>query len=229
MIRLCFIALALLVPILATGAGNDKDRARMTGDATYSNDTVDIAATVLLAREDITDTLGADPGPGYCIVKITVTPKDGQKLRVDADDFTILSHKDGQRSQPFQPSQIAGSATMVVSTRSTGGGGLMGESNGPIWGGIGGAPERLPGNGGGFGNAGGGETTSARVEKSTSNAKSPLLVALEKHMFPVKDTTEPVSGLLYFPLDGKQKAKDLALLYKGQAGRFSMEFHQSGK
>lgn len=225
--RLCLIALALFAPIL--GAGKDKDRARMTGNATYSNDNIDVAATVLLAPDEIRSTLGADPGPGYCIVKITVTPKDGQKLRVDADDFTILSHKDGQRSQPFQPSQIAGSATMVVSTRSTGGGGFMGESNGPIWGGIGGAPERLPGSGGGFGNAGGEETTSARVEKSTSSTKSPLLAALEKHMFPSKEIVEPVSGLLYFPLDGKQKAKDLALLYKGQAGRFSMEFQQSEK
>lgn len=223
--RLHLIALALFASVLATGANKDKDRAKIIGDATYSNDNIDVAATVMLDRDEIRNTLGADLGTGYCIVKITVTPKGDEKLRVDYDDFTILSHKDGQRSQPFQPSQIAGSATMVVSTRSTGGS-MMGDNNGPVWGGIGGGmPRRGPGNGGGVGNASGEESTSAKVEKDGTSTKSPLLVALEKQMFPVKETTEPVSGLLYFPLDGKQKAKDLALLYKGQAGRFSMEFH----
>lgn len=222
--RLRLITAALAVSVLACGASKDKDRAKIIGDATYSNDNVDVAATVLLDRDEIRNLLGADLGPGYCVVKLKVTPKGDDKLRVDADDFTLLSHKDGQRSQPFQPGQIAGGATMVVSTRSTGGG-IMGESGGPIWGGIGGTPERLPGSGGGFGNSGGEETTSATLEKNRGAQKSPLLAALEKQMFPGKETMEPVSGLLYFPLDGKQKAKDLALLYKGQAGRFSMEFH----
>ncbi len=222
--RLQLIVLALFASVLVTGANKDKERQKRLGDATYSNDNIDIAATVLLAQDEMHNALGANLGPGYCIVKLTVTPKGDEKLRVDFDDFTLLSYKDGQRSQPFQPSQIAGNATMVVSTRSTGGG-MMGENNGPIWGGIGGSPQRMPGNGGGFGNAGSDETASAKMEKSTSKDKNPLLVALEKQMFPVKETTEPVSGLLYFPLEGKQKAKDLALLYKGQAGRFSMEFH----
>jgi hypothetical protein len=33
-----------------------------------------------------------------------------------------------------------------------------------------------------------------------------------------------VSGYLYFPLDGKHKLKNLAILYRGQAGRIDMEF-----
>ena len=43
-------------------------------------------------------------------------------------------------------------------------------------------------------------------------------------MLPDKETKEPVEGLLYFLLEGKNKAKDLGLLYKGPAGRLAMDF-----
>ncbi|MCX6622012.1 MAG: hypothetical protein NTY38_13270 [Acidobacteria bacterium] len=220
--RLQLLALTLLAATLAASSSKDKT----FGDATYSNDTVEIAATVLLDKDSIRNTLGAELGAGYCIVRVTVTPKGDDKMRVDFDDFTLLSYKDGQRSQPFQPSQIAGNATMVVTTRSTGGGGMAGENNGPIWGGMGGGvPRRGPGSGGGIGNTASEQTASASIEKGNATGKSPLMVALEKQMSPMKETTEPVTGLLYFSLEGKQKPKNLALLYKGQAGRFSMEFH----
>ena len=38
------------------------------------------------------------------------------------------------------------------------------------------------------------------------------------------ETKEPVEGLLYFLLDGKNKVKDLGLIYKGPAGRLAMDF-----
>jgi hypothetical protein len=33
-----------------------------------------------------------------------------------------------------------------------------------------------------------------------------------------------VSGYLYFPLDGKHKLKNLAVLYRGSAGKLNLEF-----
>jgi len=47
---------------------------------------------------------------------------------------------------------------------------------------------------------------------------------LESKVLPDTETKEPVEGLLYFLLDGKNKPKDLGLLYKGPAGRLSMDF-----
>ena len=43
-------------------------------------------------------------------------------------------------------------------------------------------------------------------------------------MLPDKESLQPVSGLLYFPLDGKVKIKDLEMFYKGPAGKLSIEF-----
>jgi hypothetical protein len=38
------------------------------------------------------------------------------------------------------------------------------------------------------------------------------------------ETKDPVEGLLYFLLEGKNKPKDLGLIYKGAAGRLAMDF-----
>src|SRR5580698_6153075 len=40
----------------------------------------------------------------------------------------------------------------------------------------------------------------------------------------IKETKTPVEGLLYFSISGKLKAKDVALVYKGAAGKLVMEF-----
>ena len=39
-----------------------------------------------------------------------------------------------------------------------------------------------------------------------------------------KEITEPVSGLLYFQLEGKVKPKDLELYFKTSAGRLGLRF-----
>jgi hypothetical protein len=208
----------------------DPEKYTRPADATFSNDNVEMAATAILDPATIRQVLGTELGRGYCLVKVVVTPKTEDKLRVDLDDFTLLSYKDGQRSQPFQPSQIAGSATMVVSTRSVAGGGTTSENNGPIWGGLGGGmPQRMPGSGGGIGNTASETEAQAKIEKGDKKPKSPLMVALEKNLFQSGEFAEPRTGYLYFPLEGKQKSKELALLYKGQAGRFTMAFHSEQK
>ena len=51
--------------------------------------------------------------------------------------------------------------------------------------------------------------------------KNPLLAVLKAKVLPETETMEPVEGLLYFLIDGKFKQKDLALIYKGQAGRLT--------
>jgi hypothetical protein len=85
--------------------------------------------------------------------------------------------------------------------------------------------------GGGVGSSPG--TVQRDVIKSTQiddNAKeSPALGALTAKILPDKETKTPMEGLLYFSISGKLKPKDVALVYKGDAGKLVMEFEQPKK
>ena len=84
----------------------------------------------------------------------------------------------------------------------------------------------MGGDGGALGNGASAETETKATQTQDPKAKdNPLLAILQDKMFMDKDTKEPVSGLLYFPLDGKVKLKDLELIYKGPAGRLIVPVH----
>lgn len=213
--------MALAVVSLAV-AGEKKP----VGPASAGNDKVELVASVHATPEEVQQVLGASLPAGIVIVKITVTPKGGETLRIDPDDFTLLSYKDGQRSGAYAPSQIAGSGTMVVTARTTGGGMMSESGRGPSWGGIGGSRPQSMGGTGISGGGGGSETTN-EVKIKDDGKENPVLTTLKERQLPRSEGETPTSGLLYFPLDGKHKLKDLALLYKGSAGRLTLEF--SGK
>jgi hypothetical protein len=185
------------------------DRKNLPGQA--GNDDVDIEASLILSHEDVTSAIGADIGEGYIAARVKVTPKGDAPLRVGPDDFTIICHKDGQRSTALAPSEIAGKGALIVK-RGTADGGKAGWSAGGIGGGLGSSPG----------------TVQRDVIKGTQiddNAKeSPALGALSAKVFPDKETKTPVEGLLYFSITGKVKPKDLTIQYKGAAGRLQMEF-----
>src|ERR1700730_7928157 len=167
-----------------------------------SNDLVDITATAILDKERIRQELGSDFGGDIVLVRVTVRPVSDKPIKVSLDDFLLVSGRDGERSEPYSPSQIAGSDVLVV-TRQEGGkkstglgvslGGLMG-------GGEGGAS---------------GTTLETKVEKSDSDKPNPLLAVLKDKVLPEKEITESISGFLYFQVVGKIKTKDLKLHYKG--------------
>ncbi len=204
-----------------------REKTRPTGEA--GNDNVDIYATPLLEKEQIQAAVGAELPPGIIVVQVRVVPKGEEALSVSRDDFQIISHKDGQRSGPFVPSQIVGNSTLVISTVTTPGGGVGRRNNGPIWGGIPGTmgrPSQMPGDGASAGSATTAETQ-ARAKAVTVDPKQkedPLLAILAGKMLADKESKEPLSGLLYFPLEGKQKLKDIELIYKGPAGRLIVPF-----
>lgn len=188
------------------------------------NDNVDISAKPLLDRDEIQQAVGVDLGPGYVVVQVTITPKTEKGLKISIDDFQLLSHKDGEKAAPFAPAQIAGTGGMRIK-RGTMGGGVGAVGNGPVWGGIGGMgrAQQLPGDGGGVGNAGS-VTTNSGVETVKEGEVSPTLAKLKQKVLEEKEITEPITGLLYFGMDGKFKLKDLALIYHGPAGRLVTEF-----
>ncbi len=188
-----------------------------------SNDKVEIAATPYLDRQDIKKLMGADLEDVVVVVEVRLTPKAGSKLAVHRDDFELRSYKNGSRNTPFAPSQIAGTGVLVVS--SAGGGSASAESGGPVWGPpMGGRPRRLGGPSASVGNSAGNSGADASVQNDKAGGKNPLLTLLEEKVLSEKQISEPLSGLLYFYLEGKHKPKDVALVYTGPAGRLTLEF-----
>ena len=180
------------------------------------NEQVDIVATIVLNQEDVSQKIGADPGKGIVLLQVRVTPKTDQSVQVSPDDFILLAHDDGERSKPFAPEELAGNGAMVVSTTSA-----KAAKTGSSFG-LGGMVM-----GGGGGNASPGNPTPKAIqtkmnEKSKGNDQ--LLQALKAKQFPTEEAKDEVNGYLYFPLDGKHKLKNLAVLYRGPAGKLDLEF-----
>jgi hypothetical protein len=214
----------LLVSIVLTGlvlcAADKKPIA-----AKASNPDLKVECVAHLDKEMVKQLLGADLGGSVAVVEVTVTPRPGKPIKIFGDDFTLHSYKDGQKSQPFSPSQLAGGGALQLSER-PGGGMFTGNPNGPIWGGLGGGrPRRMNGDGGQIGNANTQSTTETTIQEESAK-DNPLLDSLKKKSLPEGETDQPVKGYLYFPLEGKHKAKELALIYRGQAGKLTLEFQQ---
>jgi len=209
------VALSLLFAIACLGA----DKKLPEGKA--SNASLELRATLYTEKSDIQNLLGSDLEGYFTILEVNLVPKSGGGLRVVRDDFLLRSDKDGQRSSPFHPSQIAGSAALVVSTKR--GGAIRSENAGPVWGPpMGGPPIRMGTQGPAVGNTageGGAEASSVRA-----GGDSGILKTLTDRELPEAEHTAPASGLLYFMLEGKHKVKDLELQYRGPAGRLSLRF-----
>jgi hypothetical protein len=154
---------------------------------------------------------------------VKLSPRGDAKIKIDLDDFTLISRNDGQRSQPLAPSQIAGSGALVVvpGQQGGGGGGMMNPNRGPIWGGMpgtGSRPRRIGGDGE-TGAVAAPTATQATVDSGGRTSENPIMDLLKEKALPQKETNEAVSGLLYFFLEGKHKLKHLEMLYKSPAGR----------
>ncbi len=194
--------------------------------ARAENEKVAISATLLPDKESITRELGSDLGGYITVVRVELTPKTAEPLAVHLDDFLLRSYKDGQKSGALHPSQIAGQASLVVTSRP--GGGIGAEQGGPVWGpgpGGTGRPRRLPGGEGAMGShTAGVSEAQATMDPGNKQKEDPVLTVLKEKVLPEKETRDPVSGLLYFSLEGKHKPKQLALQYNGPAGKLTLEF-----
>jgi hypothetical protein len=200
-----FALVGIIAGLLCFGG----ERKPLPGQA--GNDDVDLEGSVILTHDEVTSAVGSDIGEGYVVARMKVIPKGSTPLRVGPDDFTMISRKDGQRSTALAPSEIAGKGQMVVKHGTA-------DGSKSSWG--------VGGMGAGVGSSPG--TVQRDVIKGTQmddNAKeSPALGALTAKVLPDKETKTPVEGLLYFSISGKLKPKDVAIVYKGAAGKLIMEF-----
>lgn len=178
-----------------------------------SDELVRIVGTLYLDPEAVTKILGIDPGFQMVVVQVKFAPRGENKVQLWLDDFTLLSHKDGQRSLPLTPTQLAGRGGISVNTRA-GEGSRTGATIGlgPI--GIG-RPRDTPTPG-----------TTPATELSAGDPKeaNPLLAALKDKVLPERETNEDSTGLLYFLIDGKLKPKDLELIWKVSGHKLMLEF-----
>ncbi len=188
-----------------------------------------IEAIAYLDKASIEQAVGTGLEQGIVVVEVKMIPNTGEKLNIVRDDFLLRSDYDGQRSTPYTPSQIAGTSVLKVNTR-YGGGGVAAENRGPVWGGLGGGMGRMPGQGGGVGNSAGvAEAVGTVQEASGKEKESPLLATLKEKVLPESEVSEAAQGQLYFLMEGKQKVKNLELLYRGGGEKVSIRFVQESK
>ncbi len=212
--------LALLAIAALTASAEKKELAA----GRTSNDNVAVEARAYLLPEEVKSVVGHPLEAGFIVVEVTLTPKNDQKIKVRRDDFVLLSGRDGQKSTPFAPTQIASEGALMISSRQSGG--VMAQQRQRPWGGIGGGPI------GGMGMPGGqiGSSTAqtseavATVKEGDDKKPNPLLDTLRAKVLAENEITEPLSGQLYFLFEGKQKLKDLELFYKAPGGRLSLKF-----
>jgi hypothetical protein len=181
-----------------------------------SNELLDISVSPPLDKDQIRQELGADLGGDIVAIRVTARPVSDKPVQLSLDDFLLISNKDGQRSAPYAPGQLAGSDSLTVTPGGVRKG--LGDHRPTVgFGGIGIG-------GGGVGSGPTTPTPDVKVQESRDEKENPLLAALNAKTLPEKEIKEPISGLLFFQITGKVKAKDLELRYKGPAGPMALRF-----
>lgn len=183
--------------------------------AKASNMQVELTATLYVDRPSIQQLLGSDLGGYYVVIDVRLGPRNNEKLKVLRDDFGLRSDRDGERSKPYAASQIAGRGALVVS-RTYEGGGVAAENGGPsVFGGLG---------GGGIGNSGSTISNTSKMDSGAKNKDNSLLGLLKEKILAEQETDQPISGLLIFPMEPKQKAKELEFTYAGPGSKLMLRF-----
>src|SRR5882762_8895850 len=141
------IALFLLT-VLTLSAAAKKNSATARGE----NEDLILNVTIYIDGEGAKEVIGDDLGGHYIVALVKVEPKYGKDIIIDRDDFQLRTAKDGEKTKPLAPSQIAGRGALVL-TRTEGPGGLGAEpTRGWSLGGIG-----MGAGGGGVGSSGEGD------------------------------------------------------------------------
>jgi hypothetical protein len=198
----------LLASLVLCAPGYAKDKRLPSGE--MSNDGVHIAATVL-DSDQLKEIFGSDFGSLYSVIEVTITPRNGKPVEVHLDDFLLRSEQTGDHTGPLAAAQIGGQGALVVKR------GDPPRSKGGFGGGFGG----IMMGGGGMGPP---DTTDrSKVEMKENAEKDPLLANLKRKILAEKTITEPVTGLLFFPIE-KEKPKHLTLICTTPAGKIRTQF-----
>ena len=159
------------------------------------DESVVITAT-LLSPEQLREAVGSDFGNNYTVLDVRLAPKGDKPYPVHLDDFILRSESSGEHSGPFAyASQIAGAGALVVEQ-------TYGNKQNVD------SPKILEG---------------TKVTMKDDAKGDAALDALRKKMLTEKTVSEPVSGLMFFPLT-KEKPKNLILSYKTPQSKLRLSF-----
>jgi hypothetical protein len=197
-----------LVAALLMGSPAKK---KTVGTARGENEDLVIEVTIYVDPADVKEVLGDDLGGHFIVAEVKVEPKYGKEIAMDLDDFVLRTDKDGEKAKPFVGSQITGREALIVTrTEDTSNRHHPAISIGGIGGGVGSGSSDN-------GNA------SARIQNGATVKENPLQKVLDDKILVEGKTKNPLSGLLYFPME-KQKMKELELYYGGKENRISLRF-----
>ncbi|MGA2145107.1 MAG: hypothetical protein ABSH49_09105 [Bryobacteraceae bacterium] len=179
-------------------AASSKDAPKPIPSAEGENEDLILQVKLYIDGEAVKQLLGDDLGGHYIVADVSVQPKYGKDVAIDRDDFLLRTNQDGDKTHSYVASQVVDN-NAVVKLKSDG----RGKSS-PF---------------------GPGETITAQVTVKEQGEKepSPLEKLLNRRILPEGKSTEPVSGLLYFPME-KQKLKDLELVYGDTGNRIRLRF-----
>lgn len=207
-----FLAISFAFALLLPGAAK-----KTTASARGENEDLILNVTIYTDAAAVKEALGDELGGHYIVAKVTVEPKYTKEIVIDRDDFLLRTDKDGDRSKPMAPSQVAGRGALVL-TRTQGPGGEGAErSRGWSMGGPFGM------GGGGIGAGGGADTSSVKATMENGEKENPLKKMLDDKVLPEKKIEEATTGFLFFPMEN-QKMKDLELVYGGKENKIRMRF-----
>ncbi len=208
------VRVALIVLFsLTTLPGKDKDKKAYNE---VSAETVTLTGKAYLDPAAVKQLLGYDLGGHYIVVQMTVTPKGDKPISINLNDFQLFCEGDGDRTQPQSPAEIAAADTLVLK-RGQSGIGSLGEETGTTWSGV------------GFGGRSSKKKQDDTADSTTvkqGKKDDTLKGVLTEKGLPEKETTQPVSGLLYFPME-KKKLKDLVLFYPTPNGKLRLYFKEA--
>src|SRR2546430_7059079 len=106
----------LLITTMLLGAADRK----IVGTARGENQDLILQVTLYLDSGSVRELVGTDL-EHFFVADVEVQPKYGKEITIDRDDFVLRTDKDGEKTTPFAPSQIAGKAALVVSQQRVGG------------------------------------------------------------------------------------------------------------
>jgi hypothetical protein len=188
---------------------------KTVGTGRGENEDLILTVTLYIDAAGVKELVGDELGAHYIVADVKVEPKYGKDITIDRDDFQLRTDKDGERTKPLAPSQIAGRGLVLTGS---GGPGGLGEERPRKWS-IGGG---IGMGGAGTGSAGT-DPANVKATMETVEKDNPLKKVLDAKVLPEKKSDQPASGLLYFPME-KQKLKDLELTFGGRENLIRMKF-----
>lgn len=188
---------------------------KITGSGRGENQDLILNVTVYGDAESVKEVVGDDMGGHYVVAQVSVQPKYGKEITIDRDDFVLRTDKNGERTRPMAPNQIAGRSALVITGMKEGVGQGSEPKHGWSMGGI--------GMGGGSSTAPPPDPSKVKATMEQNEKDNPLKAVLDQKQLPDGKLEKPIDGLLYFPLEG-QKLKELELIYGAKETRIAIRF-----